>query len=204
MPWISATTDEALFFPPQGSPDTFAVPGVLYQAFPFDPDTAARLATSSFHNVCTAGPVETYDDGVFVGHIQTFRACNGSASSIVRVMANPADQAFTADLLVQLTGLPDDAATLNGLLLSFNRVTPGTAPTTTVTVGGPSSTAATSSDPLIAQVQHQLLGSLGLTVTEEQATCVLDSLLENDPNGPAATSSALADCGVDVSNLSSG
>jgi hypothetical protein len=121
VPWISATTDEALFFPPEGRADTFGVPGVLYQAVPFDPDTAARLAMSSFHDVCTAGPLQTYDDGVFVGHIQTFSACAGTASSIVRVSANPADQAFTADLLIQLTGEADDAATLNGLLLSFNR-----------------------------------------------------------------------------------
>ena len=75
----------------------------------------------SAQDVCTAGPLQTYDDGVFVGHIQTFSACAGTASSIVRVSANPADQAFTADLLIQLTGEADDAATLNGLLLSFNR-----------------------------------------------------------------------------------
>ena len=142
VPWISATTDEALFLPPEGTPDTFGVPGVLYQASPFDPDTAARLEASSFHDVCTAGPLQTYDDTVFVGHIQTFTACNGTASSIVRVSANPADQAFTADLLIQLTGQPDDAETLNGLLLSFNRITPGIAPTTTVAAGAPSTTIA--------------------------------------------------------------
>jgi hypothetical protein len=128
VPWISATTDEAMFFPPEGTADTFAVAGVVYQAYPFDPDTAARLEASSFHDVCTAGPLQAYDDGVFVGHIQRFTACNGTASSIVRVAASPADQAFTADLLIQLTGQPDDAVTLNGLLLSFNRITPGIAP----------------------------------------------------------------------------
>jgi hypothetical protein len=119
LPWISATTDAAVFFPPEGTADTFGVPGVLFRAAPFVADTAQPLAASTFHNVCTAGPVQTYDDGVFVGHIQSFERCGGTGSRVVRVIANPAAQTFTADLLIQLTGLPDDAATLNGLLLSF-------------------------------------------------------------------------------------
>jgi hypothetical protein len=119
LPWISATTDAATFFPAAGATDTFGVPGVLYRATPFDPDTAAPLAASTFHSVCTAGPLQRYDDGVFAGHLQSFDSCGGTTSRVVRVIANPADQAFTADLLVQLTGQPDDAATLNGLLLSF-------------------------------------------------------------------------------------
>ena len=113
QPWISATTDQDLFFPPAGQEDTFGVPGVIFRAYPFDADTTQRLATSSMHHVCTAGPLETYDDGVFVGHIQTFTACNGTHRASC-ASANPADQAFTADLLIQLTGQADDAATLTG------------------------------------------------------------------------------------------
>ena len=195
QPWISATTDQTLFFPSAGQEDTFSVPGVIFRAYPYNPDTTERLAASSMHDVCTAGPLETYDDTVFVGHIQTFTACNGTASSIVRVSANPADQAFTADLLIQLTGLPDDAATLNGLLLSFNQVNPGAGPATTVagapsttiagapstTAGGPTTTAAASTNPLVAQLQQQLQDSLGLTITEEQASCLLENVLRSIP-----------------------
>ena len=36
QPWISATTDESLFFPPPGTADTFGVPGVVYRAETFD------------------------------------------------------------------------------------------------------------------------------------------------------------------------
>ena len=69
------------------------------------------MAASSFHDVCAAGPLQTYDDGVFVGHIQRFTACNGTRPASC-TLGNPADHAFTADLVIQLTGQPDDAATL--------------------------------------------------------------------------------------------
>jgi hypothetical protein len=133
QPWISATTDQALFFPAEGTADTFSVPGVIFRALPFDADTAGRLAASVYNEQCTPDPVQTYNDGVFVGHIQTFNACGGTGTRIVQVAANPADGALTATLLIQLTGQPDDAATLNGLLLSFAPTSlTGTAPTTTV------------------------------------------------------------------------
>jgi hypothetical protein len=142
QPWISATTDQELFFPAPGTPDTFSVPGVIYRAFPYRADTAEPLTSSSMNAVCTAGPLQTYDDGVFVGHIQEFTACGGTASRIVRVIANPGDQSFTADVLIQLTGQPDDAETLNGLLLSFVQATPGAAPATTTIAGAPTTTGA--------------------------------------------------------------
>jgi hypothetical protein len=140
LPWISATTDQALFFPAAGTADTFSVPGVIYRAFPYDADTAGRLETSDLHEICAADPVQTYDDGFFVGHIQSFNGCGGTASRVVRVSANPADGSFTADLLIQLTGQPDDAATLNGLLLSFSQADPGAAPTTTIGAAAPGTT----------------------------------------------------------------
>jgi hypothetical protein len=218
QPWISATTDQDLFFPSAGQEDTFGVPGVIFRAYPFDADTTQRLATSSMHDVCTAGPLETYDDGVFVGHIQTFTACNGTASSIVRVSANPADQAFTADLLIQLTGQADDAATLNGLLLSFNQVNPGAGPATTV-AGAPSTTAAAAptttaaavtsttaagSSPFVELLQQQLRDQLGLEITPEQGQCLLDNSSDLDPEDLQAVMAVLTTCGVDVFDLPSG
>ena len=143
-PWISATTDQETFFPPAGSADTFSVPGVVYQAAPFVADTAAELRASVYNEQCTPGQVQTYDDGVFVGHIQTFDACGGTASRIVQVAANPADEAFTALVLIQLTGEPDDTDTLNGLLLSFSQVEPGPTAATTSAAEEPTP----SSDPL--------------------------------------------------------
>jgi hypothetical protein len=145
-PWISATTDQDLFIPPQGTADTFSVPGVIFQAAPTETDTAQRLAASSFNEQCTPGPVQTYDDGVYVGHIQRFDACGGTGTSIVLLAANPSDGAYTAMLLIQLTGQPDDEATLNGLLLSFSpaslggAATPTTAPAAPTTVAAPTTT----------------------------------------------------------------
>lgn len=126
-PWISATTDQNLMFPADVVADTFSVPGVVYYAAPYEADTSAALAASPYHGVCVAEPLQTFDNGIFAGHIQAFNGCGGTASRIVQVAAHPADDAFTANVLVQLTGQPDDAATLNGLLLSFGRVVPSAA-----------------------------------------------------------------------------
>jgi hypothetical protein len=121
---------------------------VIYRAMPYAADTAARLAASPYNDQCTAQPMQSYDDGVFAGHIQSFESCGGTSTRIVQVAASPADGSFTASLLIQLTGLPDDDATLNGLLLSFNQAagqpagpaTTAAAPTTTSAV--PATTAA--------------------------------------------------------------
>jgi hypothetical protein len=208
QPWISATTDQNLFFPSAGQEDTFGVPGVIFRAYPFNPDTTQRLASSSYHDLCTAGPLETYDDGAFVGHIQTFTACDGTASSIVRLSANPADQAFTADLLIQLTGEADDAATLNGLLLSFNQVatggatattTPG-APTTTV-VGATTTTAAAAAiDPMVERLQRELQERFGIVITSEQSQCLLDNAGDYDLEDERAVVTLLTTCGVDITS----
>jgi hypothetical protein len=141
QPWISATTDQALFFPAEGTTDTFSVPGVIYRAIPYEADTAARLAASVYNDECTPQPMQSYDDGVFAGHIQSFESCAGTQTRILQVAASPADGSFTASLLIQLTGLPDDDTTLNGLLLSFNVAAgPTTGPATTV--AGPTTTVA--------------------------------------------------------------
>ena len=123
-PWISTTTDESLFFPAEGAGDTFSVPGVIYAAAPYEADTAAVLASSVYNDVCTPGPLRTYNDGVFDGHIQAFTACGATTTTVYQVAAHPADDSFTANVLIQLTGQADDGAALNGLLLSFGRVVP--------------------------------------------------------------------------------
>ena len=123
-PWISATTDETLFFPAEGTGDTFSAPGVIFSAAPYDADTAAVLASSVYNDTGTPGPIQSYNDGKFVGHIQAFTGVGGTATTIYQVAANPADAAFTANVLIQLTGQPDDAAILNGLLVAFHRAAP--------------------------------------------------------------------------------
>jgi hypothetical protein len=82
------------------------------------------MLAASDHGFCIAEPVQTFTDATFIGHIQAFNGCGGTASRIVQVAADPSDNSFTAVVLVQLTGLPDDAATLNGVLLSLGRHVP--------------------------------------------------------------------------------
>lgn len=122
-PWISATTDEAAFFPGDAA-DDFGVPGVIYIAVPYESDTVGVLAASEYHQLCAADPLQTFDNGIFFGHIQSFTGCGGTATRILQVAAHPVDSSFTAYVLVQLTGQPDDAATLDGLLSSFGRHIP--------------------------------------------------------------------------------
>jgi hypothetical protein len=208
-PWISASTDLDTTYTVF---ERFGVPGVDFQALTFEADTAARLARSALNDVCTAEPVQTYDDGVFVGHIEFFDACDGTTSRIAAVVANPADGAFTASVQIQLTGQPDDEATLNGLLLSFNKVkvaNPGPpasvvdAPTTTLSAGD----ALGGLQPLVDQ--------LGLTLTDEQAGCIANGVAQLDPSDitaavddpfgmPPLVLVTLLDCGVDVFDIPSG
>ena len=155
-------------FRPKESADTFTAPGrPVSRALPFETDTAARLASSSFHDVCTAAPLQTYDDGVFVGHIQSFDACGGTATRNVVAVADPADGAFTAILDVQLTGIcPTTAPTLNGLLLSFNRAKIADPGPTAGVVDTPTTTAAVG-DACSAGCNRWSTSS-DLTLTDEQ------------------------------------
>jgi hypothetical protein len=118
----------------------------------------------------------------------------------VLVAANPADGAFTALVLVQLTGQPDDDATLDGLLSSFNRVTGSGAPTTAVVT----STDVATSDPAVAVLQQQLEEELGLVITDEQGSCLIDNFGDTDPNDAEAVFALLITCGVDLSDVTGG
>jgi hypothetical protein len=211
QPEISATTDASVFF---GSADTagiFTVPGVQFRALPYEADTTARLATSSFHDACVAAPLQTYDDGVFVGHIQSFDACGGTSTRNVVVVASPAGGAFTALLDIQLTGQPDDATTLNGLLLSFNKVKIANPGPSAGTVEVPPAPA--TGDPLGGL--QPLVDQHGLTLTDEQTTCITSAAAQldadeiaaavADPFGmPAEVLLALLNCGIDVFDIPSG
>jgi hypothetical protein len=120
QPWISATTDSFLFFPPEGTAETYSVPGTLYRAFPVVSDPAEWLETSLYHDRCVSDPIQDFRNDVFVGYVQQFSQCGGTASTITQVAATRVDNAFTVFLHVQLVGEPDDPETLNFLLQSMN------------------------------------------------------------------------------------
>jgi hypothetical protein len=98
----------------------FAAPGVVYRAYPQEWPALERLKTSIWLDDCSHGAVQTYDDGLFVGYIETFDNCDGTSHRIVQLEAHPRTGAFLAEVVVHLTGASDDTAILDGLLSSFN------------------------------------------------------------------------------------
>jgi hypothetical protein len=135
--------------------------------------------------------VQSYDDGAFVGYIQSHDNCGGTSSSIVEVVANPRLGSFTAYLQIQLTGAPDDAVTLDGVLSSFDAASVATPATA-------------ASDPAVAELRQMIEDAIGVTVTDDQAQCVLDRAGELTPAMVGALLSALTYCGVDVMDIPSG
>jgi hypothetical protein len=208
-PWISATTDEELFF--ASGAEQYSVPGVIYMATPFSADTEAVNAqfAGSLSDNCTDGGSQPYDDGLFVGNIHTWTQCGGSTTTIYQIAANPADSAFTAMLLIQLTGQPDDAATLTALQLSFGAGAPASDPAATVpgvpttlagvpttVAGAPTTAALGSTDPVIAF--QETMAASGVTLTYDQASCWLEGMMQVDVSDMAAVQAAAEACGISV------
>jgi hypothetical protein len=120
QPWISATTDRFLFFPAEGTADTYSEPGIIYRGFNVAADPVEWLDTSLYHGFCTAGPMQPFEENaLFVGFLQQFFGCGGSASVITQVAASRVDNAeFSVFLHVQLVS--DDDETLRHLLQSMS------------------------------------------------------------------------------------
>jgi hypothetical protein len=190
QPVIAASADPNLFFG-----GDLSVSGVRYGALPRQDVTPALLDPSLWPE-CTLGAVEPYDDGAFVGYIGSYEGCGGTATRIVDVFANRAEGVdFTAYLSVQLTGAADDAATLDGLLSSFNWESdpaPPTATTTPTIEGG-------TGPQSIGEARQMVADQFGLSVTEEQGQCIVDNSAGVDPAFADGAELLLVvlNCGVD-------
>jgi hypothetical protein len=123
-PYISATPDSDLFFPDEGETDTWSVPGVYYVGLPFSLDLESEMNTKGELPGCTPQGAQPYTDGVFTGLIQEQTSCGGTATRVIAIVANPADNSRTVLLVLQLTGSADDAAIYDGVLSSFNLIGP--------------------------------------------------------------------------------
>ena len=117
---------------------TFDTPGVVYTALPHRDDVRAAIDEFGLVNGCEKFRVEPYDDGVFVGLAQVGTACGTArTASWMLVIANPADQAFTAGVQVQSATAADEDA-VEMVLQSFNRVeSPGVPDSAPVDAGAP-------------------------------------------------------------------
>ena len=90
------------------------------------PSTPPRCSSAySWRTACNEGPVTPYNDGRFVGSLQTWANCGGGATSLTVLAARSADNTYTVYAQVQLTS-PNDPA-LQPILASIGAV-PGANP----------------------------------------------------------------------------
>jgi hypothetical protein len=123
---------------------TFDNPGVVYSAFPFTADPLTLIDEYGLRRGCETLEVKTYEDPVFVGVVQVGTNCGPNGMTWNMVVANPADESFTALLQVQ-TASDDELRTV---LLTFNYppepVTPTNASSSSTTAASPTTAAAAS------------------------------------------------------------
>jgi hypothetical protein len=106
------------------------VPGTQITAFPFNSDPSALLRNLGFADQCGDGGVQSFDNGTYIGLMQTWTDCGGLATRNVQLAVSPADRSATVHIEVQL---PDaDNAPLQAVLSSLPASSP-TVPTSTVT-----------------------------------------------------------------------
>ena len=114
FPQIEATPYRQAYY------DTFDVPGVTYRAIHFTTDTESLVHNFALPNGCAHEAVQPYDDGAFVGsHLIDSECGSFGAAEYHVIVANPANQAFTAVVVVQITG-PHERPILQRVLDSFN------------------------------------------------------------------------------------
>jgi hypothetical protein len=93
------------------------VPGAQVTAFPFTGDPSALLRNLGFAQQCRDGGVQSFADGTFVGLMQTWTNCGGTATRNVQLAISPADRSATVHIEVQL---PDaDNTPLQAVLSSL-------------------------------------------------------------------------------------
>lgn len=92
--------------------------GVLFQAVPFQPDPETTLGGAGLSQGCETIEIEPYEDPIFTGFVQVGTNCGQSGGSWNMIVANPADESFTAVVQVQVeTG--DEREHFDSVLSSF-------------------------------------------------------------------------------------
>jgi hypothetical protein len=109
-PLVSAASDLNGFY------TDWLVPGAQATAFPFNSDPSALLYNLGFPDQCRDGGVQSFDNGTYIGLMQTWTNCGGTATRNVQLAISPADRSATVHIEVQL---PDaDNAPLQAILSS--------------------------------------------------------------------------------------
>lgn len=114
IPYILASTDR------QAWHNTFDVPGVLFVKLgPAGDIPALLLDYGDFSAACTDLGLVDYSDPVFTGQYQVWDACAGTPTAVVVLAAVPADNTYTALMLVQIVSDADLEA-LDRIFQTFN------------------------------------------------------------------------------------
>lgn len=114
QPWIAVAPTSI-----QDFIATFDEPGVLYQAFPYDPDPLFLLDSFSITEGCSSFVVEDFSSHGFTGLTSIGTGCGEDGNATWQlVAASPADQSFTALVQVQ-TVSEDDVEAVELALDSF-------------------------------------------------------------------------------------
>ena len=134
-PLVAAAPDLDGFF------TDWLAPGAQITAFPFNSDPSALLFNLGYPDQCRDGGVQSFNNGAFVGLMQTWTGCGGTTARNVQLAISPADQSATLHIEMEL---PDaDNSPLQAVLSSLPTVPASTVSASTV----PASTVPTSTVP---------------------------------------------------------
>jgi serine protease Do len=101
-PQILASPDLQSFF------ETWDTPGLLFTATGQVPNLDEELALwAPGEGQCTDGGIQDYSDALYTGRFQIWEECGGTGALYVTVAAVPADNAFTAILVMQVISESD-------------------------------------------------------------------------------------------------
>lgn len=115
-PYIAASNNLQSFL------DTYDDPGVVFALLDPTSDVSADLGTyAPPEGACTDLGITDYSDPVFTGKYQVWDACGGTSTSLVILVAQPADLSYTAVILLQATSTADYEA-LDRIFATFNVV----------------------------------------------------------------------------------
>ena len=93
---------------------------MTYRAIPFTADTETAAQNYGVPSGCDNETTSRTTTLLFVGSQLIYTGCGNSATAEYHVIAaNPADQAFTAVVVVQITG-PDEQPILEAILDTFD------------------------------------------------------------------------------------
>lgn len=108
----------------------WTVPGAYITALSPTADPATLLSAYTFHNACTEGTVEPYNDGRLVGLQQRWSACDGTTTTLVNVAARSVDNLYTVFAQAQLVSPSDPVfAQIFGSVGAAPGANPALAPT---------------------------------------------------------------------------